>query len=492
MRFTSFMPLTALFVLFAGGCIFPKGAPPDRSRAEFARALARIKENTPQSEVLAMLCQPDDVRTQFDPGGISRVQTKEVWCYGTTGHLCFPTLGCVYIDGSGRTQEVIGGQGRPPKSGLFTEDELRNLLRLLDTTPKLEGDSYDPLPVIQIVNTLQSLGREKALAAIGEYLRVSEPWSDRGSSLVFRVLFDLPDDIDRTKGWIIGVPEPPGPKNPHQIPRFPIVLVDDVPLMLVEGYTIGSYLSLKGNPTPVERDLEFFRRNGHFRSKALVPSNDPLGALMHLVESTQWIYADSKLAEPGVFSFGDTETNKREKSMLMEQLLRLIDSVYRLPTDAYGDRLPSGASLEPAWKKIVANVSSLKIEWDLQKNIFVFQDGSQLPKLTSKIHQRDIWRLIGMGFEDAELIIERKSDDWVDVMVTRVEKAGAKLRPATLILFTGDENQASLLTFTFTDKVAIGGGGSETRTVALKADTEIRARLEIAGYRTNTSFIFKP
>ncbi|MGB7747765.1 MAG: hypothetical protein WBN75_10810 [Verrucomicrobiia bacterium] len=441
--------------------------------------------------VIAILGQPDDVRTQFDPGGIGRVHTKEIWCYGTKGHLSFPTLGCVYIDTSGRTQEIFGGRGQPPKPSLFKEEELQSLLRLLDTSPGVEGYSYNPLPLIQIVNTLQPLGKEKSLAVIGEYIRVSDRWSHSmgaGNGLfpVLLVLFDFPDNIDPRRAAAFGMPEPAGPKNPHQIPRFPIAVVDDIPMMLIVGY------SLEGMLSPMEEVLEFFRNNGLFRSRPLVPSDDPLATLTHLMTSTQWIYDDSKLAESGGISFGNADTSEREKSMLMEQLLRLIDSVYRLPTDVYGNRLPCGEPPEPTWQKIRTEVAALKIKWDSQQKMFVFQDGTHLPKLDTKIHQRTIWPLTGMDFEDAELVLERRSDDWVNVMVAFSERTGANLRPGTLILFSGDVNQQPLLTFTFTNLLGIGGGTTESRTIGLKEGSEIKAKLVIPGYNTNTSPIFKP
>jgi hypothetical protein len=454
--------------------------------------MARIRENMTEEEVVSILGQPDDVRTQIDPGGISRVHTKEIWCYGTRGHLSFPSLGCVYIDVDGRTQESFGGKGRPPKSNLFTKDELQNLLRLLDTTPGLEGYSYNPLPLIQIVNTLQPLGKEKALAVIGEYIRVSDEWfgfmgARSGLFLVLQVLFDLPNGVDPQEAGGFGAPSPGGPRNHNLIPRFPIALVDDIPMMLVNGY------ALQGRATPMEDVLEFFRVNGHFRSRPLVPANDPLAALAHLMTSTQWIYGDSKLMESGGFAFKDPETNEREKSMLMEQLLRLIDSVYRLPTDVYGNRLPCGELPEATWQRIVSAVHPLNIKWDAQQNMFVFQDGTHLPKLSSKIYRRQIWRLPGMGYEDADLVLERKSDEWVEVMVNLTEKSGANLRPATLILFAGDEKeQLPLQTFTFTESKGRGGGSSESRTIGLKPDTQIKAKLVIEGYRTNFSPILKP
>ena len=198
--FKSSVSLAAMLLLLGGGCILSHRTAPDRSRAEFARDMAKIKEHMPQSEVLAILGQPDDVQTQLDTGGISSVQSGIIWCYGTKGHLTFPTLGYVCFDTNGRTHEVFGGRGQPPKSSLFTEDELQNLLRLLDSAPGLDSGTFDPLTLIQVVNTLHPLGREKSLAAIGEYLRVSRPWADflgprSGLFLVMRVLFDLPDGM---------------------------------------------------------------------------------------------------------------------------------------------------------------------------------------------------------------------------------------------------------------------------------------------------------
>jgi len=56
------------------------------------------------------------------------------------------------------------------------------------------GPSYDPRALIRAVNALQPLGKERALAAIGELLRVALP-SDpayEGMLLVLRVLFEVP------------------------------------------------------------------------------------------------------------------------------------------------------------------------------------------------------------------------------------------------------------------------------------------------------------
>ncbi len=491
MRFRRLSLVLTVLLLFAGVLAQSQGAPQPRTRAEFVAAMAKTKEGMTEKEVLDILGKPDDIRTQFDPGGISRVHTKEIWCYGVKSHLSFPTLGCVYIDENARAQEVFGGKGQPPKPDMFTEDELRDLLRLLDTAPGLEGYSYNPLPVIQIVNTLQPLGKEKALAAIGEYIRVSDQWSSfegprSGLFLVLRVLFDVPKSVDPSQAGAFGAPSPPGPKDPHRIPRFPIVLVDNIPLMLAGGY------SLEGMATPMEEVLAFFRDNGQLHPEPLVPSNDPLSAIVDLMSSKQWIYADTNLQESGGLSFGSVEDSEREKSMLMEQLLRLIDSVYRLPTDVYGNRLPCGEPPEPAWQKIASEVSALKIKWDPRQNMFVFQNVTHLPLADKKIYRRQIWKLTGLGFEDAELVLERKNDSWVDVTVSYSQESGAVLRPATLFLFENKDARSPLQTFSFTSTVGTDGGTTESRTIGLPLNSEVTAKLVIPGYRTNSSPVLKP
>jgi hypothetical protein len=304
--------------------------------------------------------------------------------------------------------------------------------------------------------------------------------------LVLRVLFDVPENVNPNRAGAFGMPSPAGPKDPHQIPRFPVALVDDIPLMLVGGY------SIEGLGSSMEAVLAFFKENGQLHPKPLAPNNDPLSAIVHLMNSPQWIYTDTNLQNFGGMSLGSAEDNDREKSMLMEQLLRLIDSVYRLPADVYGNRLPCCEPPESAWQKVVSEVSTLKIKWDPRQNMFVFPDGSHLSPAENNIYRRQIWKLTGLGFEDAEIVLERKSDNWVSVMVWWAGKAGATLRPGTLFLFDGKDMKVPLEMFPFTSKVGMGGGTTVCRTIRLIAGSELTARLVVTGYSTNSSPLLKP
>ncbi len=182
------------------------------SRQDFVDQISQLRVGMPVDHVRELLGEPDDIRTHYDPGGISTARTKEIWCYGTNGHLTFPTLGQVYIDNHDEVQYVYGGRDPPehiyfvprpkpdpPNPELIGEEELRELLRTIDRAPHLMmgPKPYRALDMIQIVNALQPLGKEKALAVIDEYLRVcsefhSGAWT--GSILILRLLFEVPVD----------------------------------------------------------------------------------------------------------------------------------------------------------------------------------------------------------------------------------------------------------------------------------------------------------
>jgi hypothetical protein len=186
--------LKALLLIFACGFICQMQAQQARTRQQFAALMSRVSPEMTRDEVEAILGKPDDVKTKYDPGG---AETGETWRYGTNGHLTTATLGSVYIDENGKVKWVHGAAGDPPPAWMFPEEELRTLLRILDETPSYSnGWGYNPRSVIRAVNALQPLGKEKALAAVAEYLRIAPGEFGApaaiGMFLVLRTLFDIP------------------------------------------------------------------------------------------------------------------------------------------------------------------------------------------------------------------------------------------------------------------------------------------------------------
>jgi hypothetical protein len=447
---------------------------PPVSRGDFAKGFAIVKKGMSEEQVLSVLGKPDDVRTQFDSIGLSAHSSKGVWCYGTQGHLSYPTLGCVFFNKDGLAEFIYGGAGEPPAKDLFSEEQLRGLLRVIDTTPGSVNGPYDTLTLIKVVNALQPLGKEKVLAAIDEYLRITDQNSYGariGLFWLLRVLFDIPDGKGATPAMLEGTPSP-------LLPRAPVWIGHDIPL-LQTGWLGGSVRK------PVEEKVEYFRQHGLIRSKPLRPTDDPLSVLGEAMQLWQLTHKDENRAM------------NIERFMLMEQLLRLIDSVYRLPTDINGFRLTdmdeygrlrdrppqTQQQIEAKWEKCVRDVSLLGIKWDPQQNLYVRNDGSHLPPRPINHYRRAIWNLENLGI-DAELILERYDENWVFCSLNCWGKPRTK--PATLVLYGSQNPSPPLDTFQLR-----GGGTSEGGLVKLKPGNDASALL-IFEKTTNYSPILKP
>ncbi|MBA3540333.1 MAG: hypothetical protein H0T79_12025 [Deltaproteobacteria bacterium] len=301
-------PLTVLVISLLGMTIAE--ARPPRTRAEYAKAFATIKPGMTGALVKQRLGAPDDIKTARDPGGIAAARTTEVWRWGTRAHLAFGTLGTVHIQADGKVQYVFGGTGTPPAAQ--DEAELRRLLDVIDAVPSYNA-TLEPRRLIHAVNALQPLGKARALAILEEYLRVSSSLDDPGREgvfLVLRTLFDVPVS-GAMPPMMVGAPTLTAPKDPTLLPRFPLVLVDDVPLTLVRGYTLG------GQPERPEAHVAWFRTHGTLRAKPLAPPARSLDAIS--------AYVDGPLAKL-------VTVDDDRRVLLYDQAVRLIGTAYRPAT----------------------------------------------------------------------------------------------------------------------------------------------------------------
>jgi hypothetical protein len=453
--------------------------------------MSKIKEGMSEAEVLALLGRPDDIRTQRDPGGISTTNTKEIWRYGTSGHLTTATLGQVYIDDGGRVQYFYG-KGDPPQDNLFDEKELRRLLTALGQVPSYnDGWRYNPRKVIQAVNLLQPLGKEKALAVIKEFLRVMSHFHDdgrEGTFLVLRTLFEVPEDPGYMPRMHVGAPSVPEPQDKRLLPRFPIALEQDIPFLVNAGY------SLSGRPEPPESHLDYFRKHGQFRAKLLVPSDRPFEVLEAFAKSPRWVFKEEK-------GLNDTE---RGRHYLTDQILRLIDSVYRVEPDMHGNLLPRrGRDAQERRKKIIDEATNLKIRWEPKGNRYTFLDGKTLPEPEVKQYRRETWQPEVPGRE-VKVILERQDRRFLSISVQetfevgkpgpkmgfKVIKAGSKGKPITEF----QTGQGRIPTRGGTDVNTTAGArafSSSNRTVEVDEGTELQVELSVDG-KTQTSPTYEP
>lgn len=469
-------PVALAFMLMMGACVsFAQENHP--TRAEFAAVMSKVKEGMSAADVQKLLGKPDDIRTERDPGGLVGFQTSEIWGYGTDGHLAFPTLGCVYFS-DGLVQWAFGGGGQPPDPRMFDEAALRKLLRLVSTS--YENGQPNPLRYIQIVNTLLPLGKEKALAVIEEFRRVASPYQPVASAnigdgdlplfLILRLLFEVPADPGFMPRMLVGAPQPAEPADPKLLPLFPMVLVDDIPLDLVVGYSLG------GEAQRVQDHIDYFRKNGVLRKQPLHPPDDPLPALDQLAQSPQWIFKGKPDDKDFMgFNWG--------RSYVANQLLALINTVYRIEPDKNGNPLNN---FDPKrWEKIKADVAALHIKWDQAKNIYVFADGSSLPPQQKPVYMRQIFDVRSLG-PDARLIIARQSKDTVDIQLHHDQHPGIPTAETTVKVFRDDDPKAPPLANYHVPSHPEGGNSSslDSTDTTLPAGTALHVEITSDGKTT--------
>lgn len=311
-----------------------------RDRQRFARALKKINTSMTERQVRGILGKPDDIRTDGEGEGISTTGTRAIWRYGTSGHLTTATLGRVFFDRQGQVQYIVG-KGTPPPAGMFTESQLRDLLRVLDAVPSYDSAlRFNPRLLIRAVNTLQPLGKRKVLAAIGEYHRISSDLANtagrKGLFLVLRTLFEIPPEQGHMPLMHVGASLPPAPPNKRLLPRFPIVIAGDVPFLVTTGYLLG------GRAQPVEQHIAYFHRHGKIRTKPLAPSAEPFAELARIEKAASWPY---RSRQPG----------DRLHHQLLEQATRLLDTAHDFkPRGQGGFYLPYSRKNTAARDNIVA------------------------------------------------------------------------------------------------------------------------------------------
>jgi len=127
-------------------------------------------------------------------------------------------------------------------------------------------ENYNPLSIVRAVEVLQPLGKEKVLSRVIRHLEFKRGVSDYiGLFCLLRVLFDVPKR-HQFPPVRIGCPSLPPPEHIESFPRFPIIILKDIPLLVVRGYTLG------GTPEQVESHVTYFRYHGILREGSLVPA----------------------------------------------------------------------------------------------------------------------------------------------------------------------------------------------------------------------------
>lgn len=254
------------------------------------------------------------------------------------------------------------------------------------------------MKVVRAVNTLQPLGQDRAVAAIREFLRVGSDWHDpgvEGTFLVLRVLFDVPEDPGYLPSMRVGAPSIKPPEDRTRLPRFPIALVDGLPILVNSGYSLAGRAE-----SPLMHLNRFLDAGLTMRKTLLVPTADPLLVVDRL---------EAKI--PEVFA----RENSKLRDFVQAQILNALETVYRYP-----GRSPSRPMLyldKEEQTDVIAAVKALDIVWNRHRNAYSFKDGKWLPPIKARLFEREIWRPESLPGVTVTVIAERQNPSEVEIIV---------------------------------------------------------------------------
>jgi len=150
------------------------------------------------------------------------------------------------------------------------------LWETVNAAPKAEGEAFDPLKLVAAVNELVKFGSHRAIEFLRAF-REHERKAGHGGEQIFLVLraaYDLRPGVAAFPPMMIGGPdwEPPA-ASAALLPRFPLVLESDLPLMPVMGWVLG------GEAEDPSAHLDWFEKNGNLRTTPLHPPDNPAAAV---------------------------------------------------------------------------------------------------------------------------------------------------------------------------------------------------------------------
>jgi hypothetical protein len=412
------------------------------SRADFAKKLATIKPGLPADKVKQLLGPPDDIKTERDPGGITAARTVEIWRYGSSAHGAFATLGAVHMLANKTVQYAFGGGA--PGAGIagIAETDLRKLLELLDAVPSY-NDMLEPLALIQAVNALQPLGKDKALAVIEEYLRVANGLDNPGREGVFLVLRTLFTTTGNAPDMAVGAPSP--------VAQNPIVIINDLPLKIVRGYMLA------GHPEQPESDVAAYKKVGTLRTKPLAPSVASLDAI------------DAQLVNI---------KDDSHRAYIYDQALRAFGTVYRPGNMTVDSWFPEIKDIANRWKVVRGEIAKTGATWNASANRFELAKGAVLAPLPGGF-SRVWWDATLPGASKARLTFQRLTDKLVTIE-WRVElNAGARLVADRIVLTdaTTGKRLAELPYDALSAPPAQTAGSVSTRRIEIPRGTSVKPEL---------------
>ena len=338
-----------------------------RNRLAFATLFGKVHEGMTKAQAMRLMGEPDVVEQTPEAHAAESGAATETWLYGTAGTRKFASLGSVSFSEEGIVVECRGNRGLPPAS-LPSEPVLRRVFQAIEDDASPDPGQFDPLLTVRAVNAVLSLPAETRAAAVREYFRVG----GQGSIGFVRMLFDLPDVPGYMPMPSIGDVTPAPPRDLSTFPRFPFVLVDDVPVDATAS------VALTGLPEPPSMHFGTLSMICRMRETPLRPTDRPWEVLEDFQESPAWLFGTTYSAAGRFFDtalrFASAPAADTGIGLVQRQLIRLVRTVYS-PKGLNVDDEWSSATL-PDWEGFVQDLKNLGVSWDEEKQTYTLANGT--------------------------------------------------------------------------------------------------------------------
>jgi hypothetical protein len=228
---------------------------------------------------------------------------------------------------------------------------------IVDDCSSWDGYTFDPGTHIRAINLLRAEDKSHVLTGLREYCSRNASdalWSSKSTKvfLLLRLLF-IPTDTG-TNFPPVQVGKPMDTETPpmDDFPLYPLVLMEDVPLLIVSGYFTGGLMEQPSS------HLDFCERHCELRSTALRPPDNPLPLVDSLMNSQKWYRKEGK---------------ENDHAMLGAQLLRLVRAVYAIP-GIDEQRFSSFLEAAEIWSVCEKTFLHLDARWDEQLSTYKFRE----------------------------------------------------------------------------------------------------------------------
>jgi len=374
-------------------------------RIAFYDAQSHIKVDWTKAQIRAVLGSPDDIWDAKD----SRLyvdRAHEIWCYGSNGHLTFPTLGYVeFMDGKvWRQSDSI-----PPQPlSVLSDAELGKALRSLDRPLSWEEPYDDPLRIVQETNILRPLGAKKAIAVLMEEVRLRPNRGAHSWFPMIRFPFRSKDPAGFIRLPNIGGPIIQPPKDMTKWPDFPALETDGVPMSIPLQFNVG------GLPERLEWYLQAEGSKWKVRDQPIRPPDDPFLAYKKALASDRL----SLIFGPGL---SDEVRHEQSLDGMYDQVRQLVRTAWR-PANYLGrDHSRDHEAFLAA-----------HCHWDAARMMYVRSDGSFTPD--SPAPSNFLYSFSGVPRLDLKVSISRTQDWGLEFLATCKESPGDPLADALMVV----------------------------------------------------------